>query len=112
RCHSLFKRKELKNEFEFKTQMIAALISITNNIAEGFEYGNNPDFIRFLRYSKGSTGESRNVLNVLKACDLVNEKVYADLYKGFSSLSKQISGLINYLLDYEKRKNKKDKPNL
>jgi len=77
KCHQLFTKEELKREYEFKSQMMAALISITNNISEGFEYGNNADFIRFLRYAKGTTGESRNVLNVIKACNLITKDEYA-----------------------------------
>lgn len=113
KCHQLFRKEELKREYEIKSQMMAALISITNNIAEGFEYGNNADFIRFLRYSKGTTGESRNVLNVIKACDLITKEEYSELYNGFINLSKQIAGLIKYLQAYERDKKKeKAKPNL
>ncbi|RZK67804.1 MAG: four helix bundle protein [Pedobacter sp.] len=28
-----------------------------DNVAEGFEYNNNPDFVRFLTYAKGSSVE-------------------------------------------------------
>src|SRR5580658_6884494 len=109
KVYLLFKKQELKNEYEFKSQMFAALISISNNIAEGFEYGNNVDFVRFLRYAKGSAGESRNVLNNFKKCGLITTKEYSELYKGFIVLSKQISALKKYLINYEKSK-KKTKP--
>lgn len=107
--HRLYKKKELKNEYEFRSQLFAALISITNNISEGFEYNNNVDFIRFLRYAKGSTGESRNVLNVIKACELITNEEYAPLYKDLTLLSKQIKGLMNYIQKYEKDKKIKSK---
>lgn len=107
KCHKLFYREELRKEYEFKSQMIAALISISNNISEGFEYGNNADFIRFLRYAKGTAGESRNVLNVIKACELISKQEYAELYKDFIQLSKKISALIKYLQAFEKDKRKK-----
>ncbi len=47
----------LKTDFRMKDQLRAAASSISNNIAEGLEYGNNKVFIRFLTYSKGSAGE-------------------------------------------------------
>lgn len=111
KCHQLFQKKELQKEYEFKAQMLAALISISNNIAEGFEYNNNADFIRFLRYAKGSAGESRNILNVLKACELVSKVEYAKLYEDFTFLSKQISGFKSYLEEFEAKKNAKPKKN-
>ncbi|WOC52035.1 four helix bundle protein [Bergeyella porcorum] len=40
---------DFKTEFEFVNQLKRAVISITNNIAEGSEYNNNRQFIRFLR---------------------------------------------------------------
>lgn len=36
-----------------KDQLRRAACSMSDNIAEGFEYNNNPDFIRFLNYAKG-----------------------------------------------------------
>ncbi len=109
RFYILFQKKELKNEYEFKAQLFAALVSITNNISEGFEYNNNADFIRFLRYAKGSSGESRNILNVIKACGLITNDEYAPLYKDIILLSKQIKGLKTYLEKFEAEKNKKPK---
>lgn len=109
RFYILFQKKELRNEYEFKSQLFAALVSISNNIAEGFEYNNNVDFIRFLRYAKGSTGESRNILNLIKACGLISDEDYAPLYKDVILLSKQIKGLKTYLEKFEAEKNKKPK---
>jgi len=48
-----------------KDQIRRAACSMSDNIAEGFEYNNNPDFIRFLNYAKGSSGEFRNKLTIL-----------------------------------------------
>ena len=35
-------------DFSYKDQLKRASLSISNNIAEGFEYNNNNDFHRFL----------------------------------------------------------------
>lgn len=48
--------EKFAREYSIKDQIIRASISISNNISEGFEYDNRKDFIKFLRYSKGSTG--------------------------------------------------------
>ena len=53
-------------EFGFKDQIKRAAISITNNIAEGSEYNNNKQFIRYLKIAKGSCAEVRNMLILTK----------------------------------------------
>ncbi len=45
-----------------KNQLDRATISISNNIAEGFERGTTAELINFLYISKGSCGESRSLL--------------------------------------------------
>ena len=44
--------KFIVKDFTLKDQLKSSSISISDNIAEGFEYNNNPDFHRFLRISK------------------------------------------------------------
>lgn len=61
---------KLKNDFGMRDQLRRAAVSISNNIAEGFEYDNNKDFIKFLRYSKGSSGELRSMLLSSKKLNL------------------------------------------
>ena len=51
-------------DFAVRNQMERASLSIPSNIAEGAERDTTPDFIRFLRYSKGSCGELRTQLYV------------------------------------------------
>ena len=54
----------LKSDWGMKDQIRRAACSMSDNIAEGFEYNNNPDFIRFLNYANGSSGEFRNKLTI------------------------------------------------
>ena len=64
--HLLLSKQTFDKEYDFKSQMKRATYSITNNIAEGSEYNSNKQFIRFLRFSKGSCGEVRNMLILAK----------------------------------------------
>jgi four helix bundle protein len=48
----LTKKPPLRIERDVNSQLIRAALSISNNIAEGFEYDNRKDFIKFLRYAK------------------------------------------------------------
>ena len=45
-----------------KNQLERAALSISNNIAEGFERGTTAELIYFLYIAKGSAGESRSML--------------------------------------------------
>ncbi len=98
-------RGKLKTDFGMKDQIRRAAMSISDNIAEGFEYESNMQFIRFLRYSKGSPGELRNKLYVLKKVDFIDEEFYESMHKRLIDLSKQISGFIKYLREFERNKN-------
>lgn len=96
---------KLKNDFGMKDQIRRAVMSISDNIAEGFEYSNNKDFIKFLRYSKGSAGELRNKLYVLNKIEFISNEFYENPYTRLIELSKQIANFIKYLKDFEKNKN-------
>lgn len=51
-------------EFALRGQMERASLSVPSNIAEGAERDSTADFIKFLRYSKGSCGDLRTQLYV------------------------------------------------
>lgn len=80
-----------------KDQLRAAAVSISNNIAEGFEYGNNKIFIRFLQFSKGSSGEVFNQFTILYKANIIDEKTYHYFITQTMSLNRKIGGLIQYL---------------
>ena len=48
----------LATDFKSRGQFIDAAFSISNNIAEGFEYNSNPSFIRYLIYLKAQQERS------------------------------------------------------
>ena len=89
--------EKFAREYSIKDQIIRASISISNNISECFEYDNRKDFIKFLRYSKGSTGEVRNMLVYLKRVGLISNEVHEKLTNNALVLSKQLFSFINYL---------------
>ena len=47
-------------------QLQRAVLSISNNIAEGFERGTTLELITFLYYARGSAGEVRSILCLLE----------------------------------------------
>jgi len=52
--------EEFNRDYKLKDQINSASESIIDNIAEGYNRGGNIEFVNFLRYSKGSGGESQS----------------------------------------------------
>lgn len=100
--YRLADQSPLKNDYKSRDQLIGSAISISNNIAEGFEYNNRVQFIKFLGYAKGSAGELRSQLALLVEVNRVSEEEYMKIKEQLIGLSSQKKALINYL------KNKKE----
>ena len=95
---------KMARDFSARDQLRRAAISVSNNIAEGFEYNNNKAFVRFLMYAKGSAGELRSQLFVLKEAGIIEENKFHPLWENALKLSRTIEGFRKYLRDFEKQK--------
>ncbi len=60
----LVEDKNFSGRGDLRDQVQRAGLSISNNIAEGFERGTTNELVTFLYYAKGSAGEVRSMLNV------------------------------------------------
>lgn len=105
--YMLCDQEPLKSDWAMKDQIRRAACSMSDNIAEGFEYNNNPDFIRFLNYAKGSSGEFRNKLTILNKAAKINDDIFMDLYTRSIEFSGKTKSLIEYLRKFEEVKKKK-----
>ena len=92
---------KLKTDWGMRDQIRRSATSISNNIAEGFEYNSNKSFIRYLRIAKGSAGELRSQLFILKEAGFITLETYTDLYSKCIGISKQIAGFMKYLKKFE-----------
>ncbi len=90
--------QKIAKDFSFKDQIKRAVLSISNNIAEGFEYNNNNYFVKFLRIAKGSCGEVRNCLLFSLKVKYTTEPEVHNTIEFTRLLSKQIGSMIQYLL--------------
>jgi four helix bundle protein len=101
-------KEPLKSDWGMKDQIRRAACSMSDNIAEGFEYNNNPGFIRFLNYAKGSSGEFRNKLTILNQAGKIDDNTFNILYTKSLEFSGKTKSLIDYLkkFDLNKRNNK------
>ncbi|GAA4309052.1 four helix bundle protein [Pontixanthobacter gangjinensis] len=86
-----------KADFDLKSQIRRSSISITSNIAEGFERGTTKEFIRFLYVAKGSAGEFRSQLYLAQDLKYITSEDFERLSARVNEISKMISGLIKYL---------------
>ncbi len=84
-------------DFGFKDQIRRASVSISSNIAEGFERQTTKEFIRFLYIAKASAGEVRSQLYLAFDIKYVNKNEFEELKLKTNEVSKLISGLIKYL---------------
>ena|ERR1700759_456384 len=97
----------LKSDWGMKDQIRRAACSMSDNIAEGFEYNNNADFVRFLNYAKGSSGEFRNKLTILNKAGKIDNEIAQNLYQKSVDFSGKTKSLIDYLKKFEADKKKK-----
>ena len=79
--YDLTSKREFMSRYSLRDQIERAAVSVSNNIAEGFERGSNNELLAFLYISRGSAGEVRSILYPL-------ERIPA-----FRSLVKEISAL-------------------
>ena len=66
-------------DFGLKDQMTRAAVSVPSNIAEGYERGSNPDFIRFLNIAKGSAAELRTQLYIAEQVGVIEIQARKEL---------------------------------
>ena len=84
-------------DFSFLDQIKRASVSISNNIAEGFDRSSNPDFKRFLYISLSSNSEARSMLYLAVRLNFISDKVAEDLIEKSNEIAKMLSGLIKSL---------------
>ena len=104
--YQLTAKPKFKKDFSLRDQIQRAAVSIMNNIAEGYERDSNTEFIRFLLYSKGSSGEVRSLLYVALDLEYITEDEFNKHSETVSLISKQLANFIKYLRERNKTKRK------
>ena len=84
-------------DWGFRDQICRASVSITNNIAEGFERDSDKEFKHFLYIAKASSGEVRSMLYLAHDLKYIDEQQFASLHEDCKNISKLLSGFIKTL---------------
>jgi four helix bundle protein len=88
-----------------RNQLENAVVSISNNIAEGFERGTTQELLTFIYISRGSAGETRSMLHLLdrspEFSDFKSE--ISDLKLRAESISRQLRAWADSLQNTEIR---------
>jgi four helix bundle protein len=95
--YALWNRDGAPRDFVLRDQMTRAASSIMHNIAEGFDSGSNPEFIRFLNYAKRSCTEVQSELYVGLDQRYFSKQVFDDLYESARRTRAKIGAFIHYL---------------
>jgi four helix bundle protein len=93
----------LRGKGDLANQLQRATLSISNNIAEGFERGSTSELIHFLYIARGSAGEVRSMLCVMDrmpAFDNLKSEI-SDLKSTCETISRQIRGWTDSLQNSE-----------
>jgi len=91
---SIYKQFSSNKDFGFRDQITQASVSISNNIAEGFERKTNPDFKRFLYFSLASNSEVRYMLYLSERLNYLEEEVASQLIDETNQVSKMFYAFI------------------
>jgi four helix bundle protein len=97
-------------DFELRSQIRRAAISIPSNIAEGFERDGSREFQQFLSQAKGSCGEVRAQLHLARDQQYCDAEVHEQLTRDCRKVSRMLSGLIRYLRNSSARGRKFSEP--
>ena len=84
-------------DWGFRNQIQTAVVSIMNNIAEGFERGSDKDFARFLDIAKASSGEVRSMLYIAEDLKYIDSEKSNELRGKAVTISQGISALSKHL---------------
>lgn len=97
KIYRITENESFKRDFDLARQIRRSSVSISSNIAEGFERNTDKEFIHFLFIAKGSAGEVRSQLYLALDLNYITQEAFNELLLEISEISKLLSGFIKYL---------------
>lgn len=100
--YSLAKGTEFSRDYGLRDQITRAVGSTMHNTAEGFDSGSNPEFIRFLRFSKRSATEVQSQLYVALDQGYISQEQFDETYEQARLVGAKAGAFIHYLTNNRK----------
>jgi four helix bundle protein len=103
RIFGLSDRGTFKGHPGLRDQIERAVLSISNNVAEGYERGSHAELLTFLYYARGSAGEVRSMLGFMVRADEWSESrpEFDPLVSLCLSISRQLGAWIESVKNSE-----------
>jgi four helix bundle protein len=84
-------------DYGFKDQICRAAVSVSNNIAEGFDRSTDADFARFIYMAIGSCSEIKSMLYLSIRLNYLESDIAKNLIEQANEISKILRGLLKSL---------------
>ena len=99
RTYELTSNRAFLRQRSLRDQLERAAVSVSNNIAEGFERGTTQELITFLYIARGSAGEARSMLCLLERLAAVEhlKSQILNLKSASEEISRQLRGWADFL---------------
>jgi four helix bundle protein len=95
--YTLTRKQNFSHDFGLRDQIQEAAGASMHNIAEGFESGYDPEFVRFLKMARRSAGEVQSELYLALDAGHITQEELKKAYDLAVEVKKLINGLISYL---------------
>ena len=95
--YALVAKSGMSKDFGLRDQIQRAAVSVSSNIAEGFERNSNKEFVNFLFIAKGSCGEVRSQLYIAFDVGYISETQLNTAVCTCVEVSKMLSAFIRSL---------------
>jgi len=79
--YDLTREGPISKDFGMRDQIRRAAVSVSSNIAEGFERSGNREFANFLWIAKGSSGETASQLYTLLDVGYITQEQFQSVYE-------------------------------
>ena len=95
--YELTRQDKFSRDFGLRDQIQRAASSVMHNIAERFECGSDPEFVRFLKMARRSAGEVQSQLYLALDVGYITEDDRKKAYILATEVKRLINGMMTYL---------------